>query len=66
MYSGMFQPFILLLTYLGFAGTLAKPKHVGNSFTNLNLVKCVLTDRYAKQWLPHFSRYFTSHLLSLI
>ena len=60
------QPFILHVTCLWFAGTLAKPKHVGNAFTYLNFTKRLLTDRYAKQLLPHFSRYFTSHLLSLI
>ena len=39
----MFQPFILHITCLWFAGTLAKPKHVGNAFTYLNLTKRLLT-----------------------
>ena len=39
----MFQPFILHVTCLWFAGTLAKPKHVGNAFTYLNLTKRLLT-----------------------
>ena len=33
----MFQPFILHITCLWFAGILAKPKHVGNAFTYWNL-----------------------------
>ena len=39
----MFQPFILHITCLWFAGTLAKPKHVGNAFTYLNLTKRLLS-----------------------
>ena len=37
MCSEIFQPFILHITCLSFPATLAKPKHVGNAFTYLNL-----------------------------
>ena len=68
MCSGIFQSFILHITCMQFAATLAKPKHVGNAFTYLNLFLRTkrLYDYYAKQWLVHFLRYCTSHLLSLI
>ena len=39
----MFQSFILHITYLWFAGTFTKPKHVGNAFTYLNFKKWLLT-----------------------
>ena len=68
MCLGIVQPFILHITCMRFPATLAKPKFVGNPFTYLNLLLRTkhLYDCYAKQWLVHFSRYCTSHLLSLI
>ena len=67
MYSEFFQSLILHITCMRFDATLAKPKHVGNAFTYLNLFLQTkrLYDCYTKEWLAHFSRYCTSHLLSL-
>ena len=39
MCSGIFQSFILHITCMRLAATLAKPKHVGNEFADLNLFR---------------------------
>ena len=56
MCSGTFQPFILHITCMQFAATLAKPEHVGNAFTSLNLFlrTKLLYDCCPKQWLFFF------------